>query len=76
MNIASVTTKGQIVIPFKIRQKLNIRKGTKLYIEERDNEIILKPITITYFDKLAGSLQTNGKLTKTLLEKRGKEKEA
>lgn len=74
MNIASVTTKGQIVIPSKIRQKLNIQKGTKLYIEERDNEIVLKPLTTTYFDKIAGVLQTNGKLTKTLLEGRAKDK--
>lgn len=75
MNIASVTIKGQIVIPSKIRQKFNIQKGTKLYIEERDNEIILKPLTTTYFDNIAGVLQTNGKLTKTLLEGRTKDKE-
>ena len=30
-----VTTKGQIVIPSKIRRKYNIKRGTKLYIEER-----------------------------------------
>jgi AbrB family looped-hinge helix DNA binding protein len=74
MNIVTVTTKGQIVIPSKIRQKLNIQKGSKLYIEEKDSEILLKPISITYFDKIAGSLQTNGKLTKTLLERHTKDK--
>ena len=39
-----MTTKGQIVIPSKIRRKLNINTGSKLYIEERGDEIVLKPV--------------------------------
>jgi len=70
-----VTTKGQIVIPSKIRRRLNIKKGTKLYIEERGDELILKPVTPEYFEKIAGVLQTKGKLSKTLLEERAKDKE-
>jgi AbrB family looped-hinge helix DNA binding protein len=41
MPITIVTTKGQIVIPSKIRRKYNIKKGPKLYIEENGTEIIL-----------------------------------
>lgn len=70
-----VTTKGQIVIPSKIRRKYNIKKGTKLYIEENGAEIILKPVTPEYIEKLAGILGTKGKLTKLLLEERAKDKE-
>lgn len=69
-----VTTKGQVVIPAKIRRKLNIRKGTRLYIEERGNELILKPVTPAYLEKIAGVLQTKGKLSKALLEERARDR--
>jgi AbrB family looped-hinge helix DNA binding protein len=75
MTTTVVTTKGQIVIPSKIRQKLKIKKGTRLYIEEKGQEIILKPVTPEYFERLAGVLPTRGKLSKALLEERVKEKE-
>ena len=63
-------TKGQIVIPSEILRKLNIKTGTKLYIEERDDEIVLKPLTPAYFEKIAGVLRTGGKLSKALLANR------
>jgi AbrB family looped-hinge helix DNA binding protein len=69
-----VTTKGQIVIPSKIRKRMNLKKGTKIYLEEKDNELILKPVTNTYFKKLAGILNTKGRLSKKLLEERAKDK--
>ena len=75
MTTTVVTTKGQVVIPSKIRRRLNIKTGTKLYIEEREDELVLKPITPAYFEKIAGVLQTKGKLSKSLLEERAKEKE-
>jgi len=75
MTTTIVTTKGQIVIPSKIRQRLKIKRGTKLYIEERGNELILKPVTPEYFERIAGVLPTKGKLSKALLEGRVKDKE-
>ncbi len=70
-----VTTKGQIVIPAKIRRRLNIKRGTRLYIEERDDELVIKAVTPGYFEKMAGILQTKGKLSKALLAERAKDKE-
>ncbi len=67
-------SKGQVVIPSRIRRKLNIKSGTKLYIEEKDNEIILKPLTSEYIKKIAGILETKDKSSKTLLEERAKDK--
>jgi AbrB family looped-hinge helix DNA binding protein len=75
MTTTVVTTKGQIVIPSKIRRKHNIKRGTKLYIEERGDELVLKAVTPAYFEKIAGVLQTKGKLSKILLEERAKDKE-
>jgi AbrB family looped-hinge helix DNA binding protein len=70
-----VTSKGQVVIPSRIRRKHNIKKGTRLYVEDKELEIILKPITADYFENIAGVLPTKGKLTKILLEERARDKE-
>jgi AbrB family looped-hinge helix DNA binding protein len=75
MTTTVVTTKGQIVIPSKIRRRLNIKRGTKLCIVEKGDQIILQPLTNEYFEKMAGILNTKGKLTKAILEERTKEKE-
>ena len=75
MVTTTVTSKGQIVIPSKMRRHLNIRKGTRLCIIEKENEIVLQPLTQEYFDKAAGILKTKGKLTEALLEERKNEKE-
>jgi AbrB family looped-hinge helix DNA binding protein len=75
MTTTTVTSKGQIVIPSKIRRKHNIKTGTKLYIEEREDEIVIKAVTPAYFDKIAGILKSDGKLTKALLEQRAEDKE-
>lgn len=75
MTTAVATTKGQIVIPSKIRRRHNIKRGTKLSITEKGDRIILQPLTENYFEKMAGILNTKGKLTKALLEERAKERE-
>jgi AbrB family looped-hinge helix DNA binding protein len=75
MAITTVSTKGQILIPSKIRRKLNINKGTKIYIEEKENEITLKPITPEAISNIAGMLATGGELTKDLLKERAKDRE-
>jgi len=74
MTTTVVTSKGQIVIPSKIRRRLNIKRGTTLYIEEREDELILKAVTPAYFERIAGILSTKGKLSKALIEEREKDK--
>lgn len=41
MPTMTVSSKGQVVIPREVREKLNITKGTKLEIIEMDGEIVL-----------------------------------
>jgi len=74
MATTTVTTKGQIVIPSRIRRKFNIKKGTKLYIEEKGDELVLKPVTPEYLRKIAGILPTKGRLSKSLLEERSRDR--
>ncbi len=75
MEASVVTLKGQVVIPKKIRSMFHIKKGTQVRFEPRNGEIILTPLTLEYFEKMAGILGTGGKATKTLLDERAKDRE-
>ena len=68
-----VGSKGRIIIPAEIRQKLDIKKGTRLYFEERGGEIILRAINRKYIESLTGILAGND-LAKGLLEDRAEDK--
>ena len=70
-----VTTKGQVVIPRKIRARFHIKKGTRVCFELGSGEIILKPLTSEYFEKMAGILGTGGRVTKALLEERARDRQ-
>ena len=65
----SMTIKGQVVIPAKIRQRLGLKRGSKFFVEERNGEIVLRPITREYFQKMSGILKGGG-LTKALEQSR------
>ncbi len=75
MGRSLVTVKGQVVIPSKLRRKFNIKKGTQVYLYERNGEIIIKPITDEYIQKMAGMAGTKGKLLKALMKEKAKERE-
>ena len=75
MDRAVVTVKGQIVIPSKLRRKFGIKKGTQVYVYERDGEIAIKPITDDYIRSMAGMTRTKGKLLKALMADKAKERE-
>ncbi len=73
MVMATVTTKGQIVIPSHIRQEMNIKQGTRISIEQRGDELILRALTSEYLRNVVGVLGTKGKLCKALLASRAKD---
>ncbi|MGH7831298.1 MAG: AbrB/MazE/SpoVT family DNA-binding domain-containing protein [Candidatus Binatia bacterium] len=75
MDKSVVTVKGQVVIPSELRQKFGIRKGTQVYLYERHGEIIIKPITDEYIQKMAGMADTKGKLLKALMQGKAMERE-
>ncbi|MCJ7545328.1 MAG: AbrB/MazE/SpoVT family DNA-binding domain-containing protein [Deltaproteobacteria bacterium] len=69
----AITVKGQVVIPAKIRHRLGIKKGTKFYVEDREGEIILRPLNKEYFQKMSGILKGGG-LVKALEETRAEDR--
>jgi len=44
MEIVRLSSKGQIVIPAKIRKELKLSKGDKLLLERKGDVIILRPV--------------------------------
>ena len=71
-----VTVKGQIVIPSKMRRRFGLKKGTKVSLLDRGDEIVIRPLTKEYFERMAGILPPRGKpLTQMLVEERAKDRE-
>ncbi len=44
LEVTSLSTRGQIVIPNEIRENMNLEPGTKLLIIQEGDNILLKPI--------------------------------
>jgi len=40
MEESTMTSKGQIVVPAKLRRRYGLKPGTKVYFIERDDEIL------------------------------------
>ncbi|MGH9774427.1 MAG: AbrB/MazE/SpoVT family DNA-binding domain-containing protein [Candidatus Acidiferrales bacterium] len=70
---STVTTKGQIVIPSKLRRKYAIRKGTRVVFIEESNRLILQPLTPEFIKSLCGWLKGSRALD-ILLEERKKDR--
>ena len=75
MEVAA-NSKGQIVIPSKIRKQLGIRDGTYLQIEVDavTKQIILTPVTREYIRSLRGKYKGKG-LMKALMADKKRERE-
>ena len=55
MSLATVSSKGQITLPTKIRKILGIRSKDKVQFIIRDNEIVIKPLRS--FRELRGTIK-------------------
>jgi len=51
------TTKGQVVIPLRLRKLFHIEEGTKAVIEAMPEGILLKPVTRHSINRLRGILK-------------------
>ncbi|HLA27744.1 MAG TPA: AbrB/MazE/SpoVT family DNA-binding domain-containing protein [Syntrophales bacterium] len=72
MEESTMTTKGQIVIPAKLRKRYGLTPGTKVYFIERDKEIMLQPVTKEYLKSVHGMLISETPVIKELLRGKGK----
>lgn len=72
--VSTVTTKGQLVIPSKLRRKYGIRKGTQVAFVEENDRLVLQPLTREFLDRLCGWLAGDPSPLEFLLEDRKKER--
>jgi len=73
--VSTVTTKGQLVIPSKLRRKYGIRKGTRVAMIEEETRLILQPLTREYIRSLRGSLKGGASALQALKEGRKQDRE-
>jgi AbrB family looped-hinge helix DNA binding protein len=73
--VSTVTTKGQLVIPSKLRRKYAIREGTQVAFVEEENRLALQPLTPEFIRSLRGSLKGEPSALKVLLEDRKRERD-
>ena len=52
MELAKVTSKGQITIPKSIRDMLDIKDGSKIIFLQKDNDIIIKNAAMIALEKI------------------------
>ena len=68
------STKGQVVIPRRLRKEFEIQGGTRAVVYQEGDSIVLKPMTSKRYDALMGCLKGKGVL-KALMEDRKRERE-
>jgi AbrB family looped-hinge helix DNA binding protein len=75
-HVATVSSKGQLVIPAEIRKKFHLRGGTKVSIIESDGEIRIRPNPYDALLALRGCLKDVGEDVEALMmEERRKDRE-
>ena len=75
---ATVTSKGQLVVPARIRRRFGIKPGTRVNFLEEGNRIIFQPVTREYINSFRGMFkQKPGEksVVQELLEERRAERD-
>lgn len=75
METSYVTTKGQLVVPARLRRRYGIKPGTKVCFIERGNEILFQPVTKEFIRSVCGMLKSDTSVTEELLKERARDKE-
>jgi AbrB family looped-hinge helix DNA binding protein len=73
LQITTVSTKGQFVIPSRMRSALGIRPGTRIAVTQEGSKITLQPVTPALVEETRGMLKGKGRLAEKTLRKWRKE---
>ncbi len=56
MKIATISSKGQITLPRSLMRELDVKPKQKVFIQRTKDAIVVKPMSQSVVDELAGSL--------------------
>lgn len=62
IEITSLSSKGQVVIPGVLRKELNIKTGAKMMVFSDGKNILLKPVSIPKMDVFKKLIEESEKL--------------
>jgi AbrB family looped-hinge helix DNA binding protein len=74
METSVMTSKGQILVPRRLRRKMNMKPGSKIAFIEKGDEIMIKALNKEYFDSMAGWLPADGDPLGELMKEKQHEK--
>ncbi len=57
---AAVNAKGQVVIPADIRDRFDIKQGTRIAFVEDQGRLFIQPVTDAFIERMRGSLARRG----------------
>ena len=75
MTKATISSKGQIAIPKRVRDRLNLKAGTQMLIDVQGEALIMKRMVSGFPDwrTMEGMARGGESLTKALIEERAAE---
>jgi len=74
METSVLTSKGQLLIPKRIRNKYGIKSGVKVIFEEAESGVVIRPMNENYFKSFRGILKSTGNIKEELKELKEEEK--
>lgn len=74
METSILTSKGQLLIPKRIRNKYGIKSGVKVVFEETDEGVVIKPMNENYFKSFRGILKSTGNLKEEMKQMKEEER--
>lgn len=73
METSVLTSKGQLLIPKRLREKYGIEPGVKVIFEETPGGVLVKPMNEHFFKKYIGVLKGNGDLKEEMKQLKDEE---
>lgn len=73
METSVLTSKGQLLIPKRLRNKYGIKSGVKVIFEETPNGLVIKPMDEQYFKSFMGILKSTGNLKEEIKQMKAEE---
>ncbi|MBI2909759.1 MAG: AbrB/MazE/SpoVT family DNA-binding domain-containing protein [Chloroflexi bacterium] len=70
MNIGTLSAKGWVVIPQKLRERYRLKKGDKVHFVDYGEVVAIVPVSKEPLKEAAGALKGESSLLRVLLQSR------